>query len=108
MGVGERQRYEEVCKLLESLYAQEFMNLRRNIKNNFLAFSVGAKGQELATRVTRGLPTKVCAGLLACCVTCGVRSLYMYISTWLRTCFSTCSQAAHAHHLGFDIVDGLG
>jgi hypothetical protein len=35
------------------------MNLRRNIKNNFLAFSVGAKGQELATRVTRGLPTKV-------------------------------------------------
>lgn len=58
MTVGQRQRYEEVCQLVESLYAQEFMTLRRNVKQNFLAFSVGAKGQELPTRKGRSLPPK--------------------------------------------------
>lgn len=55
--MGERARFEEVTQLIESLYAQEFMVLRRSLKRNFLPFSMGAKDQPLTTRVEAGLPT---------------------------------------------------
>ncbi len=35
------------------------MTLRRNLKHNFLAFSTGAKSQDLVTRKGKGLPPKV-------------------------------------------------
>lgn len=57
LSVGERARFEEVAQLIESLYAQEFMVLRRSLKRNFLPFSMGAKDQPLTTRVEAGLPT---------------------------------------------------
>lgn len=58
MSINQRQQFEEVCKLIESLYAQDFMTLRRNLKHNFRPFSVGAKGQKLQTRVGKALPPK--------------------------------------------------
>ena len=42
--------------LIESLYAQDFMTLRRNLKANFRPFSIGAKRQKLETRLGKGLP----------------------------------------------------
>jgi hypothetical protein len=56
LSVAERARFEEVSQLIESLYAQEFMVLRRNLKRNFLCFSMGAKDQAMTTRVGSGLP----------------------------------------------------
>mmetsp|Transcript_25578 Transcript_25578/g.55720 ORF Transcript_25578/g.55720 Transcript_25578/m.55720 type:complete len:707 (+) Transcript_25578:147-2267(+) len=58
MNISQRQKFEEVCQLIESLYSQEFMALRRSLKQNFLPFSVGAKGQHLTTRVGKTLPPK--------------------------------------------------
>jgi hypothetical protein len=56
MDVGQRQNFEEICQLIESLYAQDFMQLRRNLKSNFRPFSTGAKRQKLETRLGKGLP----------------------------------------------------
>eukprot|EP00198_Chlamydomonas_reinhardtii_P011487 XP_001700824.1 predicted protein [Chlamydomonas reinhardtii] len=57
MTTAERTRFEKIAQLVESLYAQEFMLLRRNLKHNFLRFSCGAKDQPLISAVGSGLPT---------------------------------------------------
>ena len=48
-----------------SLFSQEFMSLRRNLKHNFLAFSVGAKGQKLQASSADGCSSWAVMGL--CC-----------------------------------------
>ncbi|KAJ9526551.1 hypothetical protein QJQ45_017685 [Haematococcus lacustris] len=58
LSISSRQRYQELAALLESLFAQEFMTLRRNLKKNFLAFSLGAKGQQMMCRLGSALPHK--------------------------------------------------
>ncbi|EFJ44712.1 hypothetical protein VOLCADRAFT_95056 [Volvox carteri f. nagariensis] len=57
MSIAERSRFEQIAQLVESLYAQEFMALKRNIRHNFLRFSMGAKDQPLISCVGGGLPT---------------------------------------------------
>ncbi|GFR47251.1 hypothetical protein Agub_g8937 [Astrephomene gubernaculifera] len=57
MSVSERTAFEQVAQLVESLYAQEFMLLKRNLKHNFLRFSAGAKDQPLLSCRGGGLPT---------------------------------------------------
>ncbi|GAX75535.1 hypothetical protein CEUSTIGMA_g2978.t1 [Chlamydomonas eustigma] len=59
LSIGQRQLFEEICQLLESLFAQEFMNIRRRLKQNFLPFSAGAKGQRLQARLGRPVPNKL-------------------------------------------------
>ncbi|GLI65636.1 hypothetical protein VaNZ11_009234 [Volvox africanus] len=57
MSISERARFEQIAQLVESLYAQEFMALKRSIRHNFLRFSMGAKDQPLISCVGAGLPT---------------------------------------------------
>ncbi|KAG2484978.1 hypothetical protein HYH03_016273 [Edaphochlamys debaryana] len=57
MSVAERAKFEQIAQLVESLYAQEFMALKRNLKHNFLRFSMGAKDQPYISCVGGGLPT---------------------------------------------------
>ncbi|GLC33366.1 hypothetical protein PLESTM_000053600 [Pleodorina starrii] len=57
MSVSERSRFEQIAQLVESLYAQEFMALKRSIRHNFLRFSMGAKDQPLISCLGAGLPT---------------------------------------------------
>eukprot|EP00798_Chlamydomonas_sp_ICE-L_P007524 gene7523-671_t len=58
LSITQRSQFEEVRLLMESLNSQEFMTLRQNLKNNFRAFSLGAKNQTMQTRIGRGLPPK--------------------------------------------------
>ncbi|GIL91758.1 hypothetical protein Vretimale_14893 [Volvox reticuliferus] len=57
MSISERARFEQIAQLVESLYAQEFMALKRSIRHNFLRFSMGAKDQPLVSCLGAGLPT---------------------------------------------------
>ncbi|GIL61971.1 hypothetical protein Vafri_16221 [Volvox africanus] len=57
MSISERARFEQIAQLVESLYAQEFMALKRSIRHNFLRFSMGAKDQPLISCLGAGLPT---------------------------------------------------
>ncbi|KAJ9527119.1 hypothetical protein QJQ45_025167, partial [Haematococcus lacustris] len=61
-----------------ALALRAFMTLRRNLKKNFLAFSLGAKGQQMMCRLGSALPHKACP-LSHACTPCSIFSPSPYV-----------------------------